>query len=72
MQEQRGARWLAHEKQQSSGANEPDAVRGPDIRRADDSPRYSITDCMSDRALAQWAEVLTTYGYQPADMVRTL
>lgn len=61
---QRGARWLAKE-QQEIGATEPDAVPDMDASRANELPRWTFTDLMSDKSLIAWHEIVTD-AHKPA------
>lgn len=69
MDRQIGARWLAHQ-QQDSGAGESSQCRAAQPQCRDLRPRYALTDCMSERALAEWWRVLVEYGAGDTSLVQ--
>jgi hypothetical protein len=62
--EQRGARWLALERQEIGAA--PDGQESKDsgaISQAEITPpRYPLPDLMTDRALVRWWLVVREFG----------
>ena len=73
MHDQRGARWLAREQREIVAAALPELREGggDPVEHSDQQrpPRYPLSDCMCDRALMDWCEVLAEYGLMPTEMV---
>ena len=66
MSEQRGAKWLAHERIGAATEQPVEPGTGTSSRKGVIQPllppRYPLTDCMDDRALVAWWMVLQEFG----------
>lgn len=62
MSEQRGARWLAREREIGAASGNVSPSCGQHHAEAGEPPRYQISDCMGDRAFAEWWLVLKAFG----------
>jgi hypothetical protein len=69
MHQQRGARWLAQQQHEIGAASTPelreeggDPAQGHSDRHGPPQALYHLVNCMSERALAEFAEVLRQYG----------
>ena len=77
MRDQRGARWLAQQVNDFGAATQRyvteeggDPAHGHSDRQAPPQALYHLTDCMCDRALCRWAQVLREYGLCDQAMVQ--